>query len=213
VKQSVARRKPSQDRAQKTQLLIFETAAKLLEQDGLEGFNTNRLAQMSGFSVGTIYQYFADKRAILVALAQHEHERAMQEVRRMLSSEFASFPAQDDFPRARAVVRAILQAFGGRQRAPRILLELALQSGSRPQFDSVVTPLTALLASGSVIGKEGHAVTLTQTDAFVLTQSVMGVVRAALARDARLLRKPQFEEALVDLVTGFVQVRRARLQA
>src|ERR1700722_20045031 len=77
MKQQVKRREPSQGRAQKTMLLIFEAASRLLEQEGLENFNTNRLAEISGFSVGTIYQYFADKRAILLALAQHEQERAM----------------------------------------------------------------------------------------------------------------------------------------
>jgi AcrR family transcriptional regulator len=71
----VKRRRPSQERARKTQMRIFETATRLLEQHRLEGFNTNRLADMSGLSVGAIYQYFADKRAILMALAHHEQER------------------------------------------------------------------------------------------------------------------------------------------
>ena len=213
MKQSVTRRKPSQNRAQKTQLLIFETAARLLERDGLEGFNTNRLAELSGFSVGTIYQYFADKGAILLALAQHEHERAMRDVRRLLMTEFSALPAEHDFPRARAVVRALLQVFGGRQRAHRILIELALQGNARQQLDGVITSLFSLLMSGTVIGKEGVALALSETDAFVLTQSVMGTIHSALARDSRMLKKPQFEDALVALIIGFVRSRQGRLPA
>jgi AcrR family transcriptional regulator len=205
MRQEVRRRQPSQDRAQKTRLLIFESAARLLEQDGLEGFNTNRLAELSGSSVGTIYQYFSDKRAILLALAQHEQERAMQEVRRLLMTEFASLPADDDFPRIRAIVRAILHTYGGRQRAHKILLDLALQAGASQQLDGPVTALSALLTSDAVTGKAGGQIALTETDAFVLTQAVIGPIRTALSRDVRLLRRPQFEDALVNLITGFVQ--------
>ena len=208
MKQEVKRRQPSQRRAHKTQLLIFESAARLLEQEGMEGFNTNRLSELSGFSIGTIYRYFSDKRAILLALAQHEQECAMQEVRRLLTADLASSPADCDFPRVRAIVRAILHTYGGRQRAHKILIELALLTGSHQQLDSAVTALTTLLISGDVTGRAGTSIMLTETDAFVLTQAVIGPIRAALSHDLRLLRKPQFEEALVDLITGFLRARR-----
>src|SRR5580693_4471468 len=122
MKPEVKRRMPSQERAHKTQLLIFEASLRLLEQEGLENFNTNRLAQTSGFSVGTIYQYFDDKQAILRSLAQHEQQRAMQEVRRLLLADFANLPSDERSPRVRAVVRAILHTFGYRHRAHKILL-------------------------------------------------------------------------------------------
>jgi AcrR family transcriptional regulator len=209
MKQPVKRREPSQGRAQKTMLLILEAASRLLEQEGLENFNTNRLAEISGFSVGTIYQYFADKRAILLALAQHEQERAMVEVRRLLMIDLANLPVAAEHspsPRARPIVRAILQTFGGRQRASRILIDLALQSGEQRHLDSPVTALTSLLTSGAVVGRHGN-VTLTETDAFVLTQAVIGPIRAALMHDMRLFRKLQFEDALVDLIDAFVKRR------
>jgi AcrR family transcriptional regulator len=206
MKQQVRRRQPRQRRAHKTQWLIFESAARLLDQEGLEGFNTNRLSELSGFSVGTIYQYFSDKRAILVALAQHEQERAMQEVRRLLTTDLASLPADSDFPLVRALVRAILHTYGGRQRAHKILIELALQSGSQQQPDGTVTALTTLLTLG-VTSRAGTSNMLTETDAFVLAHAVIGPIRAALSHDLRLLKKPQFEDALVDLITSFLRAR------
>jgi len=174
----------------------------------MEGFTTNRLAQVSGFSVGTIYQYFADKRAILLALAQHEQARAMQEVRRVLMTDLANLPNEDEFPRVRAIVRAILHTFSGRQRAHKILIDLALTADRYDQPDSPVMALSALLTSGVVTGKEGMALTLSEIDAFVLTQAVIGSVRAAVVRDVRMLKKQQLEDALVGLITGFVRARR-----
>jgi AcrR family transcriptional regulator len=207
MKQEVRRRQPSQSRARKTQLLIFESAARLLEQEGLEGFNTNRLAKLSGFGVGTIYQYFSNKQAILLALAQHEQERALQEVRRLLMTEFASLRADSDFPGVRAIVRAILHTYASRQRAHKILIDLALQTGSHQQLDDPVTALTTLLTSGVVTARAGRSIMFTETDAFVLTQAVIGPIRVALSHDVRLLKKPQFEDALVDLITSFVRIR------
>ncbi len=40
------RKVPTQERSAQTVALIVETAAQLLEQHGLEGFNTNAIAQI-----------------------------------------------------------------------------------------------------------------------------------------------------------------------
>jgi AcrR family transcriptional regulator len=213
MKLEVTRRKPRQERAQKTQLLIFEAALRLLEQEGLENFNTNRLAEISGFSVGTIYQYFDDKRSILLALAQHEQQRAMQEVRRLLLTDLANLPSDDRSPRVRAVVRAILHTFGNRQRAHKILLDLALQTADPEQSDgSALIALATLLTSGTIASRSGVVLTLSETDAFVLTQAVMGPIRTALLRNVRLFKKPQFEDSLVDLIDAFVRRRTAEIR-
>lgn len=214
MKQLVKRRLPSQSRAQKTQLLIFEAALQLLEQEGLDHFNTNRLAEVSGFSVGTIYQYFDDKRAILQALAQHEQQRAMQEVRRLLLADLANLPPDDRSPRVRAVVRAILHTFGSRQRAHKVLLDMALQAGDQEKLDSpALTPLATLLTSGTIASRSGVVLTLSETDAFVLTHAVMGPIRNALLRNVRLFKKPQFEDSLVDLIDAFVRRRTGEIRA
>jgi AcrR family transcriptional regulator len=207
MKQTVKRRTPHQDRARKTQLLIFETAARLLEEEGLESFNTNRLAELSGFSVGTIYQYFVNKQAIIQALVRHEQDAMLDEIRRSLLADVTGPAGKDALPRIRAVVRAVLHAFGGRQRARKILIGLGLQAGWHQQLEHPVAALAALLTSGSVASQAGGAFTLGEVDAFVLTQAVVGVIRATLVRDERLLKKPAFEDALVGLIDGFVGMR------
>jgi AcrR family transcriptional regulator len=207
MEQSVKRRKPVQHRARKTESLILESAARLLEQYGLDVFNTNRLAQMSGVSVGTIYQYFDDKRAILLALAQREQVRAIQEIREWLATDTAGALADEEFPRLRAIVRAMLHTFGGRQRVHRVLIELALQIESEQPPDHPVSALTELLTIEAVARPEGARLALADIDTFVLTRAVFGSIRAALAGDVRLLRKPQYEDALVRLIAGFMRSR------
>jgi AcrR family transcriptional regulator len=51
---------------------IVEAAARILEQDGFEGFNTNAVAEKAGVSIGSLYQYFPSKNALLGAFIERE---------------------------------------------------------------------------------------------------------------------------------------------
>ena len=51
---------------------IVEAAARILEDHGHAGFNTNAVAERAGVSIGTLYQYFPDSDAVLGALISRE---------------------------------------------------------------------------------------------------------------------------------------------
>jgi AcrR family transcriptional regulator len=68
----IQRRKPRQARSLATWEAIVEAAAQILERDGAAAFNTNSVAERAGVSIGTLYQYFPDKQAILAAAAKRE---------------------------------------------------------------------------------------------------------------------------------------------
>ncbi len=67
--QALFRAIPIQARAKRSVEHILSTAAKLLDEVGLDGFNTNLLAERAEVRVRTIYRYFPDKYAVIVALA------------------------------------------------------------------------------------------------------------------------------------------------
>jgi AcrR family transcriptional regulator len=68
----IQRRSPKQARPRATCDAILEAASQILERDGADGFNTNAVAERAGVSIGTLYQYFPDKTAILLAAAERE---------------------------------------------------------------------------------------------------------------------------------------------
>ena len=62
------RKMPSQARARRTVDLILEASAQILANRGEEALTTNHIAERAGFSIGTLYQYFPNKSALLQAV-------------------------------------------------------------------------------------------------------------------------------------------------
>lgn len=66
------RKMPRQGRSVETVRAIIEAAARILEQDGLGEFTTNAVAERAGVSIGSLYQYFPAKEALIGALIVRE---------------------------------------------------------------------------------------------------------------------------------------------
>ncbi|HEY7903491.1 MAG TPA: helix-turn-helix domain-containing protein, partial [Casimicrobiaceae bacterium] len=58
---------------------ILDAAARVFGRDGYAGATTNRIADVAGVSIGSVYQYFPNKDALVVAL-HARHSRRMQAV-------------------------------------------------------------------------------------------------------------------------------------
>lgn len=84
---------------------------------------TNRIAERAGVSIGTLYQYFPNKRALLYALA----EQHVDVVRERLDVEFARLREQPpDWPRAvRTVVTTLVELHRDRPRLHALMYEYA----------------------------------------------------------------------------------------
>ncbi len=61
---------PTQARARQTVETILAAAAELLDETGIDSFNTNLLAERAGVRVRTVYRYFPNKLAVITALAE-----------------------------------------------------------------------------------------------------------------------------------------------
>ena len=72
--------RPRQKRSIARVHAILDGAIEVLILDGLEGFNTNRVAECAGVPVGSLYQYFPHKEAILAAVL----ERGVLEARALM---------------------------------------------------------------------------------------------------------------------------------
>lgn len=70
-----SRRKPKQARSTALVSAILQAAIQVLAKEGAQRFTTTRVAQRAGVSVGSVYQYFPNKAAILFRLQSEEWQQ------------------------------------------------------------------------------------------------------------------------------------------
>lgn len=204
-KQVLERRQPTQDRAKEKVALILEAATRIIDKEGLEGLTTNRIAQVAGISVGTLYQYFDDKAAIVRLLGQRELKSVTDAIIATLTARAAGESAEP----ARVLIDAVFGAFGGRSKVHHILLEYALALGRASTVDATPNLIASLLASGKIQRADGRALKLSPAQAFVLTYAFTGVTRASMGPQASDLSREEIKDALVFLVNSYVNARLA----
>src|SRR5260370_4587237 len=195
------RRMPRQARAEESVAAILEGAAQILEAGGLAAFTTNAVAERAGVSIGTLYQYFADKNALIHALAQRELQATLIRVRQALLGEVDPTPEG----RVRAMIRAMITAFRGRQRARKAVLQTLLSRGGGMEL---MAPVAAFLAEAEAkMGQEPQRVfaALDRRQLFVVSRALMGAIRAAVLEEQPFLRDPAFEDELVRLVLSYLR--------
>lgn len=121
------RRAPLQSRGQATFDHILDATARLIDELGLEGVNTNTIAKAAGVNIATLYQYFPNKRAVLLALFQRQAERRVSRAQALLAGIGRSpdWPARiDAFVDGLAHLRAELPGTAALMQAMRVDPEL-----------------------------------------------------------------------------------------
>jgi AcrR family transcriptional regulator len=100
------RRRPKQRRARQTVEAVLDAVVRLLKRDGSQAITTNRIAEVAGVSIGSVYQYFPDKRAIFTAL----HQRHVDQIDRMVQTKLVEHAASSIEELVRAMVEAMVEA-------------------------------------------------------------------------------------------------------
>ena len=88
------RREPQQARSRARLAVLLDAAEELLVREGPGALSTTRIAAEAGVSVGSLYQYFPDKAAIVDALAWR-YLGDFEELMDALVSEAAANPTED----------------------------------------------------------------------------------------------------------------------
>lgn len=194
-------RLPKQDRARITIEAILESAFQILETDGLAGFKVARLAERAGYSVGTLYQYFDNIDAVMLALVELDQERQRQ----TLLARFGDLAAQGMAQRTLDLVHVMLDAFGGRRVAQRAIIEWALSRPDVRNIDGRNTFIGQLLASVSARSQGlDFSRLLTPVEMVVLSRAFISTLRTAIWSDESLIDSPAFALGLADLVDGYI---------
>jgi AcrR family transcriptional regulator len=79
------RKQPQQARAQQTVHAILEATVQILDREGSDAATTTRIAEVAGVSIGSLYQYFSHRDAVLNALQDREFEQTLSLMQRVLA--------------------------------------------------------------------------------------------------------------------------------
>jgi AcrR family transcriptional regulator len=99
------RKNPQQTRSAQLVAAVLEAATRVLAREGAYRFTTARVAEAAGVSVGSLYQYFPNKEAILFRLQADEWRQTMSQLERILIDPSTPAPR-----RIRAAVRAFFRS-------------------------------------------------------------------------------------------------------
>jgi AcrR family transcriptional regulator len=194
------RRTPRQARAHDTVETIFEATAQIIEREGGAALNTNHIAERAGISVGSLYQYFPNKEAILVAMARRElaadHAAAMRSILGALEgNERAS---------ARPALRTLIERHRRRPKVRRVIMQAHAAHGLGGEQLQALREVAELLRARSDRLAPGRRAPLSAASVFVLTRAAIGVIGAAMQERLPLLGTAEFEDELVQLIDGYV---------
>ncbi|MEZ2331410.1 TetR family transcriptional regulator [Mesorhizobium sp. RCC_202] len=99
------RKQPKQARATELVAAILEAAAQVLASEGAQRFTTTRVAEKAGVSVGSLYQYFPNKAALLFRLQSDEWRQTTD----LLCGNFQDV-SQPPLGRVRTLVHAFIRS-------------------------------------------------------------------------------------------------------
>jgi AcrR family transcriptional regulator len=133
------RKRPRQERSRLTVEAILDAAARVFERHGYAAGTTNRIAERAGVSVGSLYQYYPNKDAILVALVQRHLDEGVAALSPVLEELGAARPSLEEG--LRRMVVAMVELHRERPALHRVLFEEA------PRPPALRRRLTALNAA------------------------------------------------------------------
>ncbi|MGB1699007.1 MAG: TetR/AcrR family transcriptional regulator [Nannocystaceae bacterium] len=164
---------------------ILEATAQILGSDGAPGLSTNRIAQRAGVSVGTLYQYFEDKEAILRLMC----ERHVATMRDAVTTQLARAEGTTLETGTRAILEALLHAQTEHRTVNRLLQERVPHLIGVAHLDQIHAMLGTLVREG--LAQRVDALRRVDLDlaTFLIVNAVFGVSTAATARAARLRQR------------------------
>lgn len=186
------RKSPSQRRSTDTVEAIMEAVVRILRRDGYGGLSTRRVAEVAGVSVGSLYQYFPNRQAIVAEL-----------VRRRVAAFIAAAEAADISGAAdlRSAVTTMTTAFLAEKRGS--LWLSAVLEGAMGEVHGRQIVAGALRAAAPALADRLSQAAGTPVDARKLAlglSAIDGAIWEAASDDAEAMATPAFRDMLVDIL-------------
>ena len=199
---SQPRKRPRQSRSRATVNAILDATVRILVTDGYEAMNTNRVAELAGVSIGSLYQYFPNKTALIIAV-RLRHSEQMREQLHQCAAKALDLPLREAVAE---LIHAVVQAHRV-DPALHVVLEEEVprpeRFGGRPNLDTELRGLVKNLLTHyhkDIQYRDQDLASL------ILVRTVDALVHATLLDDAVAMSSEAVERELVTLVLRYLAV-------
>jgi AcrR family transcriptional regulator len=198
------RKQASQTRSRATVDALVEATARILVRDSFDRASTNRIAAEAGVSIGSLYQYFPSKEALVAAVIDR-HKKQLMQVARGTLAEVAALPLEQA---VRKLVAIAIQAHRFDPKLHRVLAEQIPRTGKLKDVEAFNRDNLALFRSYL----EGHRDEIRAVDleiaAFVCVTSIEALTHTAVLYHSEILEGEALEtliEEATRLVVRYLQ--------
>jgi AcrR family transcriptional regulator len=189
----------SQERARATVDALLGATARILVKDGYDRASTNRIAHVAGVSIGSLYQYFPSKEALVAAVI----DRHMQEMMGLLRDALVKVAMRPVKEAARELVKVMIDAHRVDPNLHRVLVEQTPRVGRLDNVQTIDRESYRLVRAYLEAHREEVGVTDLDLAAFVCVSTVEALTHAAIVHRPEILND-QNGDMFVDDVTGLV---------
>jgi AcrR family transcriptional regulator len=198
---TVPRKSPTQVRSRATVDAIVAATARVLVRDGYDALSTNRVAKEAGVSVGSLYQYFPGKEALVAAVMEQYASRMQENIATRMQN---APPAASAEEVATELIRAMLAAQQAEPRLHRALVEQVPRIGALRRLHELSTNYERLVEAWLEEHRELIEVKDAKMASFVLVAAVEGLVNRATLDRPDLVASGRLEEQILRLVLAYV---------
>jgi AcrR family transcriptional regulator len=198
------RKLPQQDRSRMTVEAILEATARILTEEGYHKANTNRIAELAGISIGSLYQYFPNKESLMAALME-QHSNEIAELVESKLQDLFDAPLETAVPE---LVKAVIAAHAINPRLHQVLNEEIPRSERLQQMQKADERITELLRAYLVRWSDSVQKRLHQRinpqnlemTVFILSRTVESLCHSAVIEHPNFVSDSQFEQEVSNML-------------
>jgi AcrR family transcriptional regulator len=194
------RKTPVQARSQTTVQAIFDAAIQVLLSDGISALTTTRVAERAGVSVGTLYQYFPNRRALLAAV----FEQHLNTTTLIVEAACAAHHGQSVREMMRGLCDAFIDAKMRNRDASLVLYAVAQDLGAGAMVRAAGRRAEAALVEMLATARDVTFNNL-QAPAMMIVSAASGSVQAVLEAGASPKAVAALRQHLVELCVGYLE--------
>lgn len=194
------RRRPRQARAQATVDAIVQATARVLVEDGYDRASTNRIAQAAGVSIGSLYQYFPSKEALVAALVEAHVDRMTEVVTHRLER----LESADLRRSAETLVSALIAAYRVDPKLHHVLCQEVPKIGDLRRIYEFEQSLSDVIRTH--LHSLRHQIKHQNIDraVFLLINAIPSVIRAAIEGDSEGADDSALTGELTDMILRYL---------